>query len=362
MLMCGIAGYVGSEQSSNILFNSLARLEYRGYDSAGMAVHDGETIRLRRTSGKLTNLDERLRKEPLYGTMGIAHTRWATHGSPSERNAHPHQAGRVTLVHNGIIENHRDLRARLQSVGRVFRSDTDTEVLPHQIDYYLQQGNDTLQSIRGVLAQVRGSYAIAVINQEESDRIYLAANESPLVIGFGDSGNYVASDVPALLPYTRKIVYLRDGEIAVLTDREVRISTFDGTALVREPVKVHWDIGAAEKNGHRFFMHKEIHEQGRVLRETLRGRVTQDSEVELSSVGLTDAEVAQIEKIEIVACGTSNHAGVVAKYWLEELVGIPVETEIASEYRYRKSPVNSKTLFVTISQSGETADTLSTLR
>ena len=358
--MCGIVGYVGKEQASGILISSLSRLEYRGYDSAGMAIHDGLETRVVRAPGKLDGLMQKLSDGSLLGSLGIAHTRWATHGIPSERNAHPHRAGDITVVHNGIVENHRTLRIEIEASGRRFHSDTDTEVVAHLVDMGVQHGLNTIESMRAALKRVRGSYAVAVINNAEPDRIYVAAEASPLVIGLGDGGNLIASDVPALLPFTRRVIHLRDSEIAVLTRSRVEVSTLDGSPVAREPVRVEWNMEEAEKNGHEHFMHKEIHEQPRVLRDTICDRITRDGRDVLFED--FDAGGQMPGRIVVVACGTAYHAGLVAKYWIEELAGCRVEVDLASEFRYRGPLVDRKTLTVAVSQSGETADTLAALK
>ena len=361
--MCGIVGYVGEQQCVNILMNSLSRLEYRGYDSAGVAVLAGGQTRMVRSVGKLSQLKERLRAEPLLGCTGIAHTRWATHGAPNERNAHPHQSGKITVVHNGIVENHRELRAALQAQGRRFNSETDTEIFAHLIDLRVQAGMDMVEALREALQHIRGSYAIAALNNDQPGVIYVAKEASPLVIGLGDRGNLIASDVPALLPYTRRVIYLRDSEIAVLTSTQVKVSTLAGEAVEIAPVEIHWDVAAAEKNGHKHFMHKEIHEQPNALKETLRGRIDESCEtLTLPELRWDKAAIQDFDKIFIIACGTSNHAGMVAKYWFEELTQIPVETDIASEFRYRNPIMDKRSLAIFISQSGETADTLAALK
>ena len=358
--MCGIVGYVGGKPASEILINSLSRLEYRGYDSAGVAICDGRETRVMRAAGRIDGLRRQLAEEPLPGSLGIAHTRWATHGGPNERNAHPHRTGDITVVHNGIVENHRTLRTEIEAAGRAFHSETDTEVFAHLIDMGVRDGLSTLESMRSALRRVRGSYAVAVINNAEQDRLYVAVEASPLVIGLGDGSNLIASDVPALLPFTRRVIHLRDSEIAVLTRRRIEISTLDGDPVEREPVRVEWDLKSAEKDGHEHFMHKEIHEQPRVVRDTICDRITKDGRDVI--FGDFDAGGELPGRVVAVACGTAYHAVLLAKYWIEELAGCPVEVDLASEFRYRGPLVDRNMLAVAVSQSGETADTLAALK
>ncbi len=360
--MCGIVGYVGPRDAAPLLMEGLARLEYRGYDSAGLAIHDGKKIGIRRAPGKLKILTRLLQQKPLEGRLGIGHTRWATHGRPSEENAHPHMAGRVVVVHNGILENHNELRRRLQKRGRRFSSETDTEVFAHLID--LELGRKPLEeAVRRALRHVRGTYALAVMCADQPDRIVAAKNASPLVIGLCQDENLVASDIPAILDHTRRFVFLEDGELALVQAKKVKIQTLDGKPVRRKSRRIEWSPLMAEKGGHKHFMHKEIHEQPRALADTLTGRVLPDSaDAHLDSVKLRIKEVKALSRIVIVACGTSWHAGLVGKFLIERFARVPVEVDLASEFRYRGPILDSGDLVVAISQSGETADTLAAVR
>ncbi len=360
--MCGIVGYVGTQQASPILMDGLARLEYRGYDSAGLAVHDGKQIHIHRAAGKLSALRAVLASEPMNGTCGIGHTRWATHGAPSEQNAHPHAWGKVVVVHNGILENHAQLREQLLKQGHKFSSQTDTEILAHLIDDELK--DVTLeQAVTRALKKVNGTYALAVLCTDFSDRLVVAKNASPLVLGIGEGENLIASDIPALLAYTRDVIFMEDEELALITAQGVKIENFSGEQIERSPKRVNWTPMMAEKGGHKHFMHKEIHEQPRALADTLAGRLNSDHrDVTLDLFKMSDTDIKKLNRILIVACGTSWHAGLVGKFLMEALARIPVETDLASEFRYRKPLVGKDDLVVAISQSGETADTLAAVR
>jgi len=361
--MCGIVGYVGPRPAADILFGGLARLEYRGYDSAGLAVFDGQQTRVVRSVGKLSNLAESLRKRPLEGSVGIGHTRWATHGRPSEENAHPHTAGPITVVHNGIIENHLALRAALESRGHRFQSETDTEIFSHFIREKVEQGLDLEAAVRAVLAHVEGAYAIAVLSALEPDKVVAAKNASPLVVGLGDGETFLASDVPALLSHTRDVIFLHEGELAVITREGLRLSTIAGEPVLRAPTRITWSPAQAEKGGFKHFMLKEIHEQPRAMTDTLRGRISLESgDVHLEDVHLDAAGVQKLRRIVIVACGTAWHAGLIGRRFIEEATRIPVEVELASEFRYRDPIIGADSLFIAVSQSGETADTLAALK
>ncbi|MBN2494964.1 MAG: glutamine--fructose-6-phosphate transaminase (isomerizing) [Deltaproteobacteria bacterium] len=359
--MCGIVGYVGPKDATAVLMEGLSRLEYRGYDSAGVAVHDGRAVHIRRAAGKLSRLAALLASEPLAGQLGIGHTRWATHGPPSELNAHPHASGRVVVVHNGILENHAALRRQLEKRGRRFSSQTDTEVFAHLIDQSL--GRKPLeQAVAQALRKVKGTYALAVLAVDQPDRIVVARNASPLVIGLGEGEQFAASDIPALLAHTRDFVFLEDGELAVLTREWARICTLDGKTVRRKSRRVDWTPLMAEKGGHKHFMHKEIHEQPRALADTLAGRILADhTDVRLDSVSLSAREIKRIDRMAIIACGTSWHAGLVGKFLVERMARLPVEVDLASEFRYRDPVLGERDLVVAISQSGETADTLAAL-
>ncbi|MDF1563980.1 MAG: glutamine--fructose-6-phosphate transaminase (isomerizing) [Deltaproteobacteria bacterium] len=362
--MCGIVGYVGGEEAAPILVSGLSRLEYRGYDSAGLAVVSPAGLETVRAEGKLAGLIALLRERTPAGQCGIGHTRWATHGPPSERNAHPHVQDGVAVVHNGIIENHLRLRAELQAEGCVFASDTDTEIFAHLISRELGGGAETLtDAVRAALSRVEGTYALAVLCEGELDQIVVAKNASPLVIGLAEGATLVASDVPALLDHTRDVIFLEEGEVATVTRQGVTLTTFSGEQIEREPTHITWSPVMAEKGGHKHFMHKEIHEQPRAVADTLAGRVELErADVALEHTGLEDDErLKALQRVVIVACGTSWHAGLVGKFLIERLARIPVEVDLASEFRYRDPLVDGGTLLVPISQSGETADTLAAL-
>jgi len=363
--MCGIVGAVAERDVTRILMEGLRRLEYRGYDSAGMAVLDAAEggISRRRAVGKVEELAAALEREPLSGNTGIAHTRWATHGTPSDRNAHPHVArGRVAIVHNGIIENHSALRRQLQNAGYSFTSDTDTEVVVNLIHHQLESTGDLLEAVRSALPELEGAYALAVIAVGEPDRVIAARRGSPLVIGVGIGEHFLASDVFALLPVTQEFIYLQEGDVADLQRDTVTVYDASGAQVERPRQRSELSSEAAERGSYRHFMHKEIHEQPRVLMETLEGRLTHDR-VLTGAFGPAAADMFdRVKRVQIVACGTSYHAGIVARYWFEELAGLPCNVEVASEFRYRVRPmVDADTLFVTVSQSGETADTLAAL-
>ncbi|MCX8044710.1 MAG: glutamine--fructose-6-phosphate transaminase (isomerizing) [Desulfobacterota bacterium] len=361
--MCGIVGYVGAQQPASILLDGLKRLEYRGYDSAGIAIFDHGTIKICRCEGKIAQLEKLMATETFDGTIGIGHTRWATHGRPSEANAHPHYCDGVAVVHNGIIENYLELKAMLTAEGSCFSSETDSEVLCHLIAKFLRQGCSFVDAVRRGLALVRGSYAIAVLSEHDPQTLIAARKESPLIIGLGSGENFVASDIPAILSHTRSMIFLDDGDLAIVTADSVTITRLDGTPVVRPPRTITWDPVMAEKGGYKHFMLKEIFEQPRAIIDTLRGRLIEDTaEVFLDRVQLDAATLRSIMRIAVVACGTSYYAGLVGKFLLERLTHIPVEVDLASEFRYRDPLIGSDTLVVLISQSGETADTLAAMR
>lgn len=366
--MCGIVGYVGPKDAVPILIGGLEKLEYRGYDSAGVASCLNGEFDVFRSKGKLANLKENLksRAEPSqngsHPHVGIGHTRWATHGRPSETNAHPHVAGDVCVVHNGIIENYVELRERLQKDGCRFASETDTEIAAHLINNWFQKTGGLREAVREALKELEGSYALVVISKREPDKIVIARNATPVIIGLGEGENYIASDIPALLDHTRKMMIVEDDEIAEISQAGVFLEK-DGQRIEREPTTITWDPITAEKGGFRHFMLKEIHEQPQVVTDTFRGRIDQNKgSVFLDDVVLTDDDFASFDKVAIVACGTAWHAGLIAKYYIERLAKLPVEVDYGSEFRYRTPLVDDKTLFVVISQSGETADTLGSLR
>ena len=361
--MCGIVGYVGSQDAVPILLDGMAKLEYRGYDSAGLAILHGDRIELRRSVGKLVNLQKSLAEKPIKGTVGIGHTRWATHGKPSEQNAHPHRSKGCVLVHNGIIENYQPLKRQLQRDGYKFESETDTEVMAHLIDKYLHKGHHLAEAVRAAAKDVRGSYAIAVISEKEPGTLVAARSGCPLVVGRSKQGSFVASDVMAMLAHTRDVTYLEEGDIAVVTSTDVCVTDADGNTVTRKPTHITWDASAAEKNGFPHFMLKEIHEQPQTILDTMRGRYSYEAgEADLPDIGLSPKQFAEVGRIWIVACGTSWHAGQVGKYLLEEMIRAPVQVDIASEFRYRDPLIEKGDLFITISQSGETADTLAAAR
>nr|MBI3612828.1 glutamine--fructose-6-phosphate transaminase (isomerizing) [Nitrospirota bacterium] len=361
--MCGIVGYVGDQEAVPVLLDGLRRLEYRGYDSAGVAVlHDG-TIEVRRSVGKLANLEKALADRAIPGRTGIGHTRWATHGKPSEQNAHPHRSGGCVLVHNGIIENYVALKQELQQAGYRFESETDTEVVAHLIGRNVKRGMRLVEAVRAATKDIRGSYAIAAICEREPQTLVAARSGCPLVIGQCAGATLVASDVMAMLAHTREVTYLEEGDVALVTSSQVSITDAAGAPVRRTATRVSWDAAAAEKDGYAHFMLKEIYEQPQAIRDTMRGRYTfETGEADLPDIGLTDEQFAQIGRIWIVACGTSWHAGLVGKYLIEEMVRTPVQVDIGSEFRYRNPLVEKDDLFVTISQSGETADTLAASR
>jgi len=361
--MCGIVGAVAERNIAAILIEGLKRLEYRGYDSAGVAlVTAAGTLERRRRTGKVSELEASLQEQPLTGRLGIAHTRWATHGAPNERNAHPHFSNGLAVVHNGIIENHEPLRATLTAQGYVFESETDTEVIAHLLHRELQSAGSLIQALRVTVGQLHGAYGLAAINLAEPDRLVAARSGSPLVIGLGLGENFLASDQLALRQVTDRFMYLEEGDIAEIRQDSLRVWARDGQPVTREVVQYHEGAEAADKGEYRHFMLKEIHEQPKVVQRTLEGRLG-GSQVLVEAFGPgAHALFQQVRNVQIVACGTSYHAGMVARYWLEGLAGIPCQVEVASEFRYRKVVVPKDTLFVTISQSGETADTLAALR
>jgi len=366
--MCGIVGYVGNKQASSVLINALKKLEYRGYDSAGIAILDGDDILVRKAKGALKFLEEKIAGEVIKGSMGIGHTRWATHGEPSDVNAHPHTnvSGTIAIVHNGIIENYADLKAWLQNQGVVFRSQTDTEVIAHLINYEYEKSGELFQAVRATLSRLEGSYALGVLCKDYPDRLIWARKESPLVIGLGNGENFIASDVPAILEHTRTVHYIQEKEMAVVYADHVDLFNMNGEKVVREPSTVEWDMEAAEKNGYPHFMVKEIHEQPRALTDTMRGRIVKDAKGNCTDVNFEEIKNFDMWKkarrVVISACGTAYHAGVVAKYAFEKLARLSVDVDVASEFRYRNPILDKDDVFIVISQSGETADTLSALR
>lgn len=364
--MCGIVGYVGNEQAAPILLNGLAKLEYRGYDSAGIAVRDGDKhVEVVKAKGRLKALEEKTNNGlAIKGTCGIGHTRWATHGEPSENNAHPHISDdyNVVGVHNGIIENYQELKDKLVKNGYEFYSSTDTEVAIKLIDYYYKKYEHTpVDAINHAMVRIRGSYAFAIMFKEYPDEIYVARKDSPMILGVSDGNCYVGSDVPAILNYTRNVYYIGNMEIGRLADGNITFYNLDGDEIEKELVEIKWDAEAAEKGGYEHFMMKEIHEQPKAIADTLNS-VLKDGQLDLSAVELSDEEIKKISQIYIVACGSAYHVGVVAQYVMEDLAKIPVRVELASEFRYRKPLLDPDGLVIVISQSGETADSLAALR
>ncbi len=365
--MCGIVGYVGNKQVVPLIIDGLRKLEYRGYDSAGIAVVDDEhRLSLRRAEGKLRNLEECIRLNPLDGNYGIGHTRWATHGRPTEENAHPHrdQSGRVVVVHNGIIENYLQLKERLAANGSEFKTETDTEVVAHLIGFYKDRENLSLEeAVRKAVKELRGIFALSIISVDEPDTIIAVREGPPVVIGLGDGEFFVASDIPAILQHTRDVFYLGEKEIAVLTKDSVRVTDYDGNVVEPKQQRITWDPIMAEKGGFKHFMLKEIYEQPRALRDTVRGRLSLDTgKVYLDQMDISEEDFLGVTSVKIAACGTSWHAGIAGKYMIEELARLSVEVDYASEFRYRNPVLDENTLLIVISQSGETADTIAALR
>jgi glucosamine--fructose-6-phosphate aminotransferase (isomerizing) len=357
--MCGIVGYIGKREAAPLILKSLRKLEYRGYDSAGIAVVDDGRVTIRRCEGKLNNLETLLNRQPLSGVVGIGHTRWATHGRPSETNAHPHRAGDIVVVHNGIIENYLELKEQLSNRGTQFSSETDTEIVAHLVSEKVERGMDFLEAVRRTLREIRGSYALLFLNRRDPRRLIVAKNSTPIVIGWGEGETFIASDIPALLDYTRKVTFLEDGELGEVTVGSYRLFDAKGK-IVHRPVKeITWDAVAAQKGGFAHFMLKEIHDQPRALADTFRGRISlKDGQVSLEDMHLKAREVQQIKRIHLVACGTAWHACLVGKFMLEEIAGIPAEADYGSEFRYRSPLMDPKSILLMVSQSGETADTL----
>ena len=367
--MCGIVGYVGSKQATPVLINGLKKLEYRGYDSAGVAVlsESSDEILVRKSKGAIKFLEEKIADEVIKGSVGIGHTRWATHGEPSDLNSHPHTnvSGTIAVVHNGIIENYAKLKAWLQDQGVVFKSQTDTEVIAHLINYFYEKTGEIFKAVLETLHRLEGSYALGVVCTKYPDRLIAARKESPLIVGLGKGENFIASDVPPVLEYTRDVYYLNQNELAVLYNDHVDLFDSEGNKIVREPSHVDWDLSSAEKGGYAHFMLKEIHEQSKAFTDTLRPRLVFDGETP-SDIQFDEIEFGEDWKtagrIVITACGTAYHAGVVGKYAFEKFARIPVAVDVASEFRYRNPILNQNDIFIVISQSGETADTLAALR
>ncbi len=362
--MCGIVGYIGESQAAPILLDGLSKLEYRGYDSAGIAVYDGKKINMSKAKGRLKVLSELTHDgETLPGCIGIGHTRWATHGAPSDVNSHPHfnETQSIAVVHNGIIENYIKIKKMLETKGYKFVSDTDTEVVAHLLDYYYNDNRNPLEAITKVMHRVEGSYALGILFAENPDTLYAVRKDSPLIVGKSQNGNLIASDVPAVLKYTRNVYFIENEEIAVITKDSLKFYNVYEEELQKESVKIEWDVEAAEKGGYEHFMLKEMYEQPKAVADTLNPRL-KDGKIVIEELNMTEEEIKAIKKIMIVACGSAYHTGVTAKYILEGLARIPVEVDVASEFRYRSPILEEGTLVMIISQSGETADSLAALR
>lgn len=361
--MCGIVGYIGTQKATPIILEGLAKLEYRGYDSAGIAVYDKDRLQVRKFAGRLAVLEEKIKNEEFTGSVGMGHTRWATHGAPCDHNAHPHTSmnGNIAVIHNGIIENYMSLKEWLtEEIGVVFKSETDTEVICHLIEYYYD--GDLSQAVQKAVAKMRGAYAIVVACGAEPDKLIAVRKDSPLIVGKGRGENFLASDIPALLKHTRDMYIIENNEFVVLTKDDVKIYNSFMQEQKRGTFRVTWDVEAAEKEGYPHFMLKEIHEQPKGLYETLHRRLEKDDTIRLDGIKLGREDLEKINKIYIVACGTAYHAGLVGRFAIERFAGIPVEVDIASEFRYRDPFVDERTLFIAVSQSGETIDTLAALR
>lgn len=362
--MCGIVGYIGPERATDILMEGLTRLEYRGYDSAGVAVYENGKIQVIKARGRLDCLRSKLEGQPLYGHVGIGHTRWATHGEPSDENSHPHlsQSGRIAVVHNGIIENYAPLREKLMRKGYEFVSETDTEVFAHLLEDTFSRGNgDILKAVRDTVLKLEGAYALGVLCSRFPDRIIAARKDSPLIVGLGEGCNYIASDIPAVLPYTRRVYLLEEGEMAQVFADHVEIYDMDLQRVDKEVYEVTWSVDAAERGGYAHFMLKEIYDQARAMRDTISPRV-KEGRFNLAEAGLTDEMLEKVRRVVITACGTASYAGQVGRSLIEKLCRVPVEIDVASEFRYRDPILSPEDLFIVVSQSGETADTLAALR
>ena len=357
--MCGIVGYIGHRQAAPLILESLRKLEYRGYDSAGIAVLNDGQVAICRAEGKLNNLEAMIKHQPMSGAVGIGHTRWATHGRPSETNAHPHRAGDVVVVHNGIIENYLELKTQLSKRGTHFSSETDSEIVAHLVAEKVARGVDFLDAVRRTLREIHGSYALLFLNRRDPKRLIVAKNSTPIVIGWGEGETFIASDIPALLDHTRKVTFLEDGEIGEVSVGSYRLLDGKGKTIRRPVKEITWDAVAAQKGGYPHFMLKEIHDQPRALSDTFRGRIAlRDGQVSLEDIKLSASAVKQIKRIHLVACGTAWHACLVGKFLLEEIAGIPAEVDYGSEFRYRSPLMDPKSILLMVSQSGETADTL----
>jgi glucosamine--fructose-6-phosphate aminotransferase (isomerizing) len=361
--MCGIVGYIGSRNSQQILLDGLKKLEYRGYDSAGVAVHTRQGLHIKKSKGRIQELESKLALQPLEGFVGIGHTRWATHGKPSDENSHPHTDVhmKISVVHNGIIENHIQLREELEQLGYIFVSETDTEVVSHLISHYYE--DNLIRAVQQAVSRIQGAYALAVLSEHEPDKLIAVRWASPLIIGVGDGENFIGSDIPAILEHTRDVYILNDGEMAVLSRDNVELMTLEGNFIAKQLLHIDWDIMRAEKDGYDHYMLKEIAEQPRAYQDTMRGRIDRETQgIVLPELSITPEQIHQIQQIHMVACGTAYHAALVGKAIIERLTRIPVEIDVASEYRYRQPIIRENTLLIAVSQSGETADTLAAMR
>ncbi|WGL61421.1 glutamine--fructose-6-phosphate transaminase (isomerizing) [Pigmentibacter sp. JX0631] len=368
--MCGVIGYIGTGVTPEFFYNGLKRLEYRGYDSAGIAMLESNKIYIERAEGKLTNLQKKLSNLPKSASLGIGHTRWATHGKPTEQNAHPHRSDNIVLLHNGIIENYKELKEFLLTKNYVFKSETDTEVAAHLLNYELKKLNNSSsveenmkKAISSLVKQIRGAFAFGIICTDDPETLYVVKYGSPIVLGIGENENYMASGITALVDHTREIIILEDNEIAYLKKDSIKIVSFSGDEIKRDPIIVNWSSNMLDKNGYDHFMLKEIHEQPQAVAQTINGRIDRNSGiVDLKAYGIDKINLKQIDRIQIIACGTSYYVSCLAKYYIEEFTQIPVEVDLASEYRYRTSTVNEHTLCIAVSQSGETIDTLQAIK
>ncbi|MBD5645416.1 glutamine--fructose-6-phosphate transaminase (isomerizing) [Clostridium botulinum] len=360
--MCGIVGYVGFRKASDVIVDGLSKLEYRGYDSAGIAVNDGKEIEFQKYKGRLNVLSENLENKPMEGTIGIGHTRWATHGVPSDVNSHPHlnMDETIAVVHNGIIENYMEIKEWLASEGVKFKSETDTEVIAHLVDHYYE--GDLLQAVFKTIKKLRGAYALGVVCKDNPEQLVAVRKDSPLIVGIGENENFIASDVPAILKYTRDVYFLDNGEVVTLEKDKIKIYNEKEEEITKEPFHVMWDVEAASKGGYDHFMIKEINEQPNGIKETLVRRLDENGKIKLDDIKLTKEDLDEINKVYIVACGTAYNAGITGRYAIERFAKIAVETDVASEFRYRNPFIDDKTLIIVVSQSGETADTLAVVR
>lgn len=360
--MCGIVGYIGDKQATDILIEGLEKLEYRGYDSAGIAVLNDNKVTVKKYKGRLAILNDKVKENEVPGTVGIGHTRWATHGEPSDVNSHPHanSTGNIAVVHNGIIENYMELKEELIEKGYKFLSETDTEVISHLLDSYYQ--GDILEAVKKTISRLEGAYALGIVSKDNPEELIAVRKDSPLILGIGEGENFIASDIPAILKYTRNVYILEDGEMAVVKRGGINLMKIDGTPIEKEVYHVTWNIEAAEKGGYDHFMIKEIHEQPKALKDTLSPRLSKDGKIKLDDIHLTKEDIEKFNRVYIIACGTAFHAGLLGKVLIEKFVKIPVIADVASEFRYSDPFIDENTLMIVVSQSGETADTLAALR